>query len=245
MSLPFLEVFNTPYEKWSQRVPTSDEMLAFAAEHGRFPVSLPDKLLEKITNCDEAANYIARVKSDNSLSEHINAALNQNNQFKLWQNKMPKQTPSALSRYQKDYENHNPNLVDIEINTIGETLSIGQTLFHGGIWPCPGKNTYRTTRPLSTSFCPDIAFNNARWHSKAYNAGAIHLWVLRVANPKTNVFSYRRLGTSLGHENEVLFATGADLTLLNYQKICDDFYEERPELPNKKIEIYIYNIEIS
>ncbi|MDD5036602.1 MAG: hypothetical protein PHE55_17810 [Methylococcaceae bacterium] len=158
---------------------------------------------------------------------------------------MPSKTPGALSKYKKEFPNYNPSEVDPEINNIGESLCEGQILFHGGIWPGNNSNHFKTQLPLSTSFCPQVALRNAEHRGKAYDANRIDLLVLRATSPITNVFSFRRAGTNLGHENEVLFASGASLTLRSRTLVRSDYSAAKYSAPNKEIEIYVLEVDIS
>jgi phosphoribosyl 1,2-cyclic phosphodiesterase len=55
--------------------------------------------------------------------------------------------------------------VDEGINMIRHTLSEGQALFHGGLWP-DNKDEIILTKPFSTSLCT----SSAEWKGKAYGA---------------------------------------------------------------------------
>lgn len=119
-----------------------------------------------------------------------------------WRNPMGSSVPPPLGQYQKKYAN--TANVDSVIKSIGALLSPGQKLFRGG-----------TTNPgvqsgvLSTTFSPEVAMNEALWNGKANAIGKIQIYVLEVVDPKTCVYVFRQHGSNLGHEKEVLFASGA------------------------------------
>ncbi len=190
----------------------------------------------------EAANHICTVGPDNGLSNRINGALEDKNCYSSWERAMPSKTPENLKIYKNNYQAHNPTLVDCEINSYGSFLSPGQELFHGGLWP-PG-NSQVTTRPLSTTFCPTVAFQNALYKGKAYDANRIDLMVLTVKSSVTNAFAYKRKNMSLGHENEVLFASGAHLTLISEKLICQNYRVCKGHLC-KDVPIYVQLIDIN
>lgn len=96
-----------------------------------------------------------------------------------------------------------------------------------------GGDRLTTERPLSSSFCPQVALRNADHKGKGYDAGRIDLLVLRATNPRTNVFAYKRKGTNLGHGNEVLFAARANLTLTSSELVSVDYTAGKYGLPNK------------
>jgi hypothetical protein len=156
---------------------------------------------------------------------------------------MPSATPPAIATYQKKLAEANLPFVSIEIDQFGDLLSPGQCLFHGGLWP--GGTTFKTIRPLSTTFCPQVALSNALWNGKAYNSGRIDLFVLRATNPTTKVFVFKQKGTNLGHEKEVLFAGGAQLTLVLDTPIQANFPVSKPNAPKKMVPVHVLEIEIS
>lgn len=214
-------------------------------ETGRFITVVNDKLIARVTNALEAANYICDIGADNGLGNFVNSALNNSPHFKAWRDVMPSRTPNALSKYQKEFPNYNHIDVDSEINDIGRSLDEGQMLFHGGVWPGGCSAEFKSIRPFSTSFCPQVALRNSEHRGKAYDANRIDLLVLRAIRPITKVFSFRRYGTNLGHENEVLFASGAHLKLRSRNLIRNDYLAAKYSMPNKKIEIYVTEVDIS
>ncbi len=160
---------------------------------------------------------------------------------------MPSRTPGELSNYRNRFPRYDAALVDTEINNIGALLTDGQYLFHGGAWKS-GQQLI-TSAPFSTSLCPQVALRNAEHRGKAYDAGRIDLFALRVINPKTNVFVYRRRGADMGHENEVLFASGATLTL-RHQTIIKSNYRvgkvvDAGRLVEKEVPASVLEIDIS
>ena len=119
-----------------------------------------------------------------------------------WRNPMGSSVPPPLGQYQKKYAK--TANVDAVIKSIGASLSPGQKLFRGGI-TSPGIQS----GVLSTTFSPEVAMNEALWKGKANAIGKIQIYVLEVVNPKTCVYVFRQHGSNLGHEKEVLFASGA------------------------------------
>lgn len=245
MTLPLVDVFKSNYEYWLYREPTHDEMMAHFQKTGHFPTCVNDHLIRKVSNAVDAAIHIASVGADNGLDRFINDALNADLNHKAWRRSMPSRTPQAISAYQKSFPSYDPVQVDSSINGIGEPLSNGQFLFHGGLWPRWASSVFKTPRPFSTSFCPQVALRNAEHNGKAYDNGQIDLFVLRATNPITNVFSFRRAGTNLGHENEVLFASGATLTLKSRSLIRGNYPAGKGIIPNKHVDIYVLEVDIS
>lgn len=244
MILPLVNVFMPPYEKWSTRQRTQQESLDFYKENGYFLPFVNDKLQEKISTPFEAACYMARKGADNALEHHIDAQLDNSSEYRIWRQCMPSKTPDAIRRFQQEYPSFDQFDVDSEINRNTNLLSDGQFLFHGGLWPsCTAR--IKLNKPFSTSFCPQVALRNAEWRGKAYDSGQIDLFVLRVVSAKTNVFVYRRKGTRMGNEKEVLFSSGAELTLVNRTLIREDYLAAKYQCPERRIPIYVIEVDIS
>lgn len=239
MSLPYVDTFSPRYEKWEERNPTSEEMLAAGNLHLRIRI----KLEASVDSAYEAATYMGSVGADNGLGNYINDSLSSSQAYRCWRQAMPSKTPDELSRYQKSYPRCNFDQVSEEIEAIGHVLSEGQYLFHAGLWP--GGDHLVTDRPLSTTFCPQVALRNADHKGKGYDAGRIDLFVLKATNPKTKVFAYKRKGTNLGHENEVLFAADAELSLRSTVVVNTDYLAGKWGFPDKRISIRVLEIDIS
>ncbi len=238
VTLPLLDTFSPAYEVWEMRDPTPKEVVA---QPNWAPTRV--KLLESISDAPAAAAYLARVQMDNGLSGHIARAAAASAAFKAWRGAMPSKTPAEIARYQKDYATSNLAAVSTEINQAGAVLSPGQCLFHGGIWP--GGITHLTQRPLSTSLCPQVALRNAEWNAKAYDAGRLDLWVLQAVDPRSRTFVFRPKGTNLGHEHEVLIASGAKLTLLKRTPIRSDYLATKYGQPDIQIPLFVLEIALS
>ncbi|MFM4908542.1 hypothetical protein ACEUCM_05815 [Aeromonas dhakensis] len=220
MSLPLVNVFSEEYRKYSYRKATKEEGLAFLREHGYCSNDVRDKLLECIWFAQEAAEYMCRVGADNGLESFIDHALDKSINFEKMISSMPSETPSVLLDYKTSPVLTNPSEVDHAIDVHGRCLSDGQYLFHGGNFD-DFKDDLVTKRPLSTSFCPQIALRNAEWCGKAYRAGKVDLLVLKVTNPKTKVFVYDRAGEH-SNEKEILFSSGASLVVKKIKTVKFD-----------------------
>ena len=244
MNLPLVNTFKIPYEAWTTKTPSIDEI----RKNGSLNLHVKDKLVATVCNPLEAAEYIIEKSIDNGLSNFINSALDNDICFKTWRRSMPSKTPKVLSDYQQKYNEYAFCNVDSAINEHGAFLSEGQILFHGGVFPRVNGDVFTTNRPLSTTLCPQVAICNAIHRGKAYDNGRIDLFVLRVCNPKTKVFVFRRKGTSMGHENEILFASGAKLRLCSPKLICNNYKVHKAGLGGrtlkKDIPAYVMGIDI-
>lgn len=246
MTLPIVDIFAQPYEAWTTRTPTHEEMMESHRQTGRLCMHINDRLIARVTNPLEAAHYIATVGADNGLGFHIDRVLDNDKGYSQWRRSMPSATPPGLKRYKSSYPSYDPVQVQNEINTQGVLLPVGQELFHAGVWP--GGASLVTDRPLSTSFCPQVALRNADHRGKAYDAGRIDLFVVRVADSRTKAFVYKRKGLDLGYENEVVFASGATLNLVSSTKIRDNYSAGKvlgyAHLDTKKIPIYVLEVDL-
>ena len=122
--------------------------------------------------------------------------------MKPWRVPMGGRVPPALSQYQKE-RGHQPD-IDAAINAIGATLTEGQVLYRGGI-----TQSGVQTNALSTTFSPEIAINEAFYKGKANKFGILRIYVFTAFMPRTHVYVFRHHISRLGHEKEVLFASGA------------------------------------
>ena len=210
-SLPLVDVFSPPLEVWDMRSPTMEEMMR--AGVSGFHALIKDRLVAQINNPYGAANYTLLNRGCTRLDRLIDDQLNNSAAYKQMRRMMPSQTPRVLSDFQNKFQSSQFGMVSDSVDAVGKTLADGQILFHGGFWPGVVGQKVASSRPLSASFSPHMACQNAEWGGKAYDAGELHLMILRAVDPKTNVFCFRIRGTSKGHEKEVLFASGADITL--------------------------------
>lgn len=201
-----IDLFAVPYEV-REMLPASEEELR---RTGRRNPYVATRLLNRITNALEAAVFIARQGTDPGLRRHVNDVLDESETFAAWRRAMPSSTPAIFTEYRDAHAACDFDAASAVIKAIGAKLSPGQWLFHGGRWPFPH---VMTDRPLSTSLCPEVALNNAAFGGRAFEAGSIDLLALEVREPTTAAFVFGREGSSLHHENEVLFAAGAAITI--------------------------------
>lgn len=123
------------------------------------------------------------------------------------------QCAAQIMDYQAIFPHHDAALADAALNAVGVEVAEGQLLFHGGAWDSDA-STLTTSRPFSTTFCPQVALRNAEWRGKAYDADRVNVMVVRVAKSKTKAYAYSRQGPH-GNEKEVVFASGAQLMLVS------------------------------
>lgn len=126
--------------------------------------------------------------------------------MKPWRQPMGGAVPFALSKYQKKHVETKD--VDAAIASIGVKLSAGQKLYRGGL-TLPGIQS----NVLSTTFSPAVAINEALWRGKAETRGILSVYVLEVVAPVTSVYVFKQHGSNLGHEKEVVFASGARVAI--------------------------------
>lgn len=244
-----VNVFSTPYEKWSQRQTTIDEAMVLVNSKGySIPEALNvnDKRIAVISTHAEAASYILRQSDDNGLERHIDRALDRSAEYHALRKFMPKNEPEAIRTYQGRFSEYDYLEADSAIKAYGMTMAEGQILFHGGLWT--SKNAvFITSRPFSTSFCPQVALRNAEWMGKAYDVGRVDLMLVRVRQPKTPAYACSRNGDH-GNEKEVVFASGAQLTYVAETLVTDCFVSKTltdHTVGQKRVPGYVLEVEIS
>ncbi|ATF52644.1 hypothetical protein [Morganella morganii] len=243
--LEIVNPFNPPYEVWQTREPTSDEISSHAKIHGNiFAPDVKVKLITTIKNHHEAAIY-QLTKAVTNIEDHIDNYLDNDVNFSNLLSKMPSTTPSALSDYQEAYD---PGLAYEEVSSIikdvGVLLPDGQYVFHGGVLPRVN-GQLKTTRPLSTSLCPQVALREAEFCGKPINSKKLELVVLKVTKPKTKAYVYKTKGTEKGHEKEILFASGADITMKGCIAIDRQYTFTKPDYTNITVPAFVIVGEIS
>lgn len=217
-----VNVFATPYEDWSIRDTTDEEASDLVKNKGMSVIEalhVKDKLIGVVSTHTEAATHMLRQRVCNGLEGHIDRALDASAEYRDLRNLMPQDVPEALSSYQGEFSGHDHAMADEAIKAHGVGMAEGQLLFHGGYWGS-GSSTFTTSRPFSTSFCPQVALRSAEWRGKAYDAGRVDLIVVRVTQSTTKAYAYGRDGDH-GNEKEVVFASGAQLTRVRETHITD------------------------
>ena len=215
--------FDPLYEIWSERPMSQQEMLDYAKQFGHFASTTKDQLLGKISTPLEAAKHMVIKAVDEKLNSHLQHEIDSSSSYDSWRRAMPSRTPPAIAKYQKDFPDYDSSAVDHAISQNDFHLPLGQTLFHGGMWPNFGSNSFVTDRPLSTTLLPSVALRNAEHKGKAYHAGEIQLMVLTIRDPSIRSFVFRKSGTRLGHEHEVLLPSGINLTIRNRICVREDY----------------------
>lgn len=224
--LPIVRPFDQPYEAWTSRDATHDEMMA-SMKAGRFSLLVDDQLIARIANEYQAAEYMAACVVDNGLEFHIDRALAEDSGYQQWLGAMPDALPAALEAYQHEYPLDDYGQVDRAIHDHGASLSPGQMLFHGGHISFPPDGRLVTARPFSSTFCPQVALREAEWRGKAYDAGLVCLYLLRVCSPDSKVYVFDPAAADKGNEKEVLFASGATLILRSASILRTDYKVQR------------------
>lgn len=245
-TLPIVRPFNIPYEAWTTREATIEEMTA-SARAGRLSMTVNDNLVAHVSSEHDAALHMITQCVDNGLEGHIDRALREDSGFRQWLEAMPNVSPFALETYQQAYPPDDFHAVDLAISEHGIALSTGQLLFHGGTIAFPPDGALVTTRPFSTTFCPQVALRSAEWRGKAYEADEVNLYLLRVVSPNTKVFVFDPNGFDKGHEKEVLFASGITLILRSRSTVRDDYEVRRAhgyQMESKIVTAYLCEVEI-
>ncbi|MBQ4836792.1 hypothetical protein [Pseudoalteromonas luteoviolacea] len=240
MKLDLINVFEQPYEFCKYTELSSEEMDRYFEEHNEIKTVRKEFLYEIKTHFD-AAKHIADKLCDSHLESHIDRHLQSDSKFKKLLNKMPKLT-EQIKLHKTGYNSCNESQLIKEMSSLCYSLSDGQVLFHGGHLLKNGQEEVILDRPLSTSFCPQIALRNAQWRNKAGEAGVLELYILTLRDSNTNVFVFdpNNQDDEKRHEKEVLFQRGLSLKLKSRIKVKDHEFS----MPGKKIRYPINLVEL-
>jgi hypothetical protein len=253
MSLPLIRLFtfSNPYKIYKSERLSIDEILNgdFSEEEKKFGKK---QLKKTIFTPVDAAMHILDVVVDNSLGHFIWKNVSETQEFMNWRGSMPSKIPTHIQRYQNRYPSVDFNQVTIEIDQIRCIPPENQVLFHGGNI-LNVTNLYKSTklsRPLSTTFCPQVALRDAEHNGKIYDSGVVYLYVLTVIKPKSNIYVYRHNGcNNLAIEKEVLFSAGACICITRIRKMLSDYkcskYDNYRGQLSKLVPAYVVEATIS
>lgn len=246
--MTIVNVFEQPYEVWETRDPTPKERLEYLTNCGTMLYSVNTKLVDTIADHFSAAEYILKYEADNGLEFRIDAYLHDSKEFNDLLNAMPKDLPRSVYDYKHGYADCQLDAVTSDIEKYGVNLSEKQYLFHGGFLACKPGDHFVLNRPLSTSFCPQVALRNAEWKGKAYEAGEVHLLVLNVVTSKTKAFVFA-LDGELGNEKEVLFSSGLELIVRSKTLVRNNYsvskIGERCRRMEKSVDAFVIAADIT
>lgn len=156
---------------------------------------------------DVASNFVS-----NSLANQFEESLKYSAEYQAAKKMMPAlgKVP-AIRDYRTKYPAFNEHEVQREISQYGFQLSIGQVLYHGGLWPLSASNiaagsSLVTHKALSTTLSPKVGAVHATYHSP------FQIWVITIVGEKVNSFVFNDAGNQrLSHEKELLLAPGVNL----------------------------------
>lgn len=193
-----------------------------------------------------AVGFIVNYENDcTAFSNYVEDELKKQQKHSSWQKVFKLYVPSGLAKYKKNYKNCNKAQADIEIKSLGITLAPKQILYHGGVLNISSGGSI--SEPLSTTFNPLVALTEAKDRGKAYNAGVVHVNVLKIVNEQLKIYPYKPQN-KLGHEYEVLLGSGATLTKTKETKVCNNYpvctYCDGT-MPQKDVEVYVIEWEVS
>lgn len=243
MNLPLVNVFHRKYKKYRYVRLTLQEMMSRNFPAGNYIDNERKELVFTLSNPYTAAMHMCKVGADNCLGNHIEESLDNDRNFQTMLSLMPKEIPEIFIKYK--LAPNSVSFLDLHgaILDINMCLSKHQYLYHGGIWD-KNRESIITQRPLSTSFCPQVALRNAEHNNKAFDAGRIDLFVLMVVESSTPVFVYPEIEDSV-NEKEVLFSSGARLKKRWEHKITDNYLAPSTRHEPKRIPAYVIFVEIS
>lgn len=243
-----VDVFKKPYEVWTRRRTSPQEYSDLVLIHRIHPTmagEVKDRLLEVVSTPRQAAECALKGIADNGLEYHIDSALDSSVEYATLCGMMPSAEPEELHSYKHSFTDSDWAPADAAIKRVGAVMAEGQFLFHGGLWP--GSATqFVTTRPFSTSFCPQVALRNAEWSGKAYDSERVDLMVVRLSHAQTKAYAYSR-DREKGYEKEVVFESGARLRKVSEAYIADKrVYKPKDylQVSEKVVPTYLIEVEM-
>ncbi|MEM8324887.1 hypothetical protein Q4S25_16575, partial [Morganella morganii] len=230
---------------WETRKPTQKESIAHYEKHGNFfAPNVRVNLLKTIPNPYVAAIHQI-LHGATYIENHIDNFLDNSADFKKWLSCMPEVVPQNIRDYQQIY-NENCIYEDVSqtIRDVGAVLPDGQYIFHGGALNFD-KNRLITTRPLSTTLCPQVAIREAEHKFKAYHSGKIEITVIKLKSTTTKAFVFDPNLADGGNEKEVLFSSGATLTLTHRFPVTKYYSTIDPDQRKINLPSFIVMAELS
>ena len=111
-------------------------------------------------------------------------------------------------------------------------MSPGQLLYHGGVLKVDcSADSVILVEPLSTTFNPCIAVNEAIDNGKAFDSEKFHINLIKVINSSVKVYPFKP-NLSMSHEAEVLLEAGVKLKKIK-DTIIDRNYKVFKLFPGK------------
>ena len=167
------------------------------------------------------AEQIATWSIDHSgdVRRELEIRLRESETFKIWRSVMPNKVPEELAVYRNSYARADLGRVDASIKSLGVNLTAGQVLFHGGYL-----ESGRLRRPLSTTFCPEVARQEALWKGKADAIGSVNIYIIGINSNSIGSYVYN-LNAGHGDELEVLLSSGGVLSV--EETLCRREYNKR------------------
>lgn len=245
MNFSLVNPFYPPYIEWNTRDPTQEEMLEAIRQGLQMPHSINISPRETLTDHRGVGEFMLNEVVNNRLELYIDDFLRSSVDFNNNISMMPQNDPEFINVYKHSYPYCNFEKVSEDIDNFGAFLADGQGLFHGGYIKEEVGGTFVLGRPLSTSFCAQVALRNADWNGKAYDQGEIHLIVLKMVNAQTKAYFFS-LDGELGNEKEVLLASGLKCKVISKNLIREDYPTYKMDGLNpvrKEVAAYLIEVE--
>ena len=203
MNLPIIDLLSqNPIKVFERyRNPTYEEYMS-----GKYSLTTPVGEDEHLLFTAEQI-AIWSIEHSGDVRGELEDRLRESEVFKAWREAMPNKVPDALAVYRNSYVRADLDNVDSSIKSLGVNLTKGQVLYHGGYLV-----SGQLQRPLSTTFCPEVARQEALWAGKADAVGSVNIYIIRINSNSIGTYVYN-LNANHGDELEVLLASGGVLTI--------------------------------
>ena len=165
MSVPLINVLHQPYEMTKHRPLRSDEQgTTMEHIHGKKDCvykTINDHVKLAIEAFDgKCTDDIERIIG--GLSSYDDAINAMNGEF-----------PDSIRGYAERYASQDLDQTSADINRVGQVMTPGQVLFHGGVELHQVGDSFTTKRPYSTTLAPATAIMETHHRGKAYDAGCV------------------------------------------------------------------------
>ncbi|WP_248460574.1 hypothetical protein [Parasaccharibacter sp. TMW 2.1888] len=198
--IELVDLFSEPYDEKGMGISSYDEAISFFHNNINWGGSIFRELLNNNIPYKEIFD-----KNTHNKSYHLEEYKN------------------AYTCYCKSHMESNFSELDAAIEKCGSFLSEGQILFHAGTLknangsPLNTGSTMRLYRPLSTSFSPEPAYNNALHKSKAYDN--VEICLIKITIKSQNIKAYVYGDGEFNHEFEVIIKSGPNIIINNIKTI--------------------------
>ncbi|NBF13250.1 hypothetical protein [Pseudomonas sp. Fl4BN1] len=206
--LPLIDLYPISDRPLDQR----EVLLHEAAFKNKWP-TVPLREQQTVTNARDFVLHTLKYFGGSGVVNEFRRQLKEHASLRQAKSAMPYLKDSVpLKRYQRGSSTVCLATLNDEVRRLGKPLAAGQVLFHGGSCHPREVASFTTSKPLSTSFCPQIA----AWHAYHDLNPAPNpipaIWILNAPYGNRKAVIYRKGAPGMENEQEVLIESGSTIT---------------------------------